>query len=119
MRPLPEGRLAEAGRLIDARAGRGAQHGDPMNAQMRYASQISMLRREQGRLGEIVDLVLGIAGAMPAMPAFRAGAAMVAAETGREAGARAPFESLAARDFGGFPTDAAWAGAIARPLPLT
>jgi tetratricopeptide (TPR) repeat protein len=90
------------------------QHGDPMNTQMRYVSQMCALRREQGRLDEMADAIFGVVEAMPSMPAFRAGAAVAAVEIGREAEARAHFETLASDDFASFPRDAAWAGGIAQ-----
>jgi tetratricopeptide (TPR) repeat protein len=113
MRALHDGRLADAEGLIAAMLALG-QHGDPMNTQMRYVSQMCALRREQGRLDEMVDAIFAVVAAMPSMPAFRGGAAVAAIETGREAEARAHFETLAADDFAGFPRDAAWAGGIAQ-----
>src|SRR5262249_12427994 len=102
MRALLDGRLDEAEPLIAPMLALGA-HGDPINTQMRYVTQMAMLRREQGRLDEMADAVFGVVDAMPAMPAFRAGAAVVALETGREAEARAHFELVAANDFADFP----------------
>jgi tetratricopeptide (TPR) repeat protein len=113
MRALLDGRFDDAEPLIAATLALGA-HGDPMNRQMRYVTQMTMLRREQGRLEEMADAVFGVVDAMPAVPAFRAGAAMVAVETGREAEARAHFEVLAANDFADFPHDVAWAGGMAQ-----
>ncbi len=113
MRALLDGRFAEAEPLIGEMLALGA-HGDPMNTQMRFVSQTSVLRREQGRLDETADAILGLVAAMPAMPAFRAAAALVALDVGREAEARAHFEMLAADDFASFPRDAAWAGGMAQ-----
>jgi hypothetical protein len=113
MRALHDGRFADAEPLIATMLAIG-QHGDPMNTQMRYVTQMSMLRREQGRLQEMADAIFGLVAAMPAMPAFRAGAAMVGVEMGREAEAHAHFETLAADDFASFPRDAAWAGGMAQ-----
>src|SRR5262249_39839297 len=69
MRALLDGRFAEAEPLIERMLALGA-YADPMNTQMRYVSQLSVLRREQGRLEEMVDAILGIVAAMPAIPAF-------------------------------------------------
>jgi hypothetical protein len=113
MRALHDGRLVDAEGLIAAMLALG-QHGDPMNTQMRWVSQMCALRREQGRLDEMIDAIFAVVAAMPSMPAFRGGAAVAAIETGREAEARAHFETLAADDFASFPRDAAWAGGMAQ-----
>jgi hypothetical protein len=113
MRALLDGRLAEAEPLIAAMLAAGA-HADPLNTQVRYVSQMFVLRREQGRLAEVADAVLALAAAVPAMPSVRAAAALAALETGREGEARTHFEFLARDDFASLPRDVTWAGAMAQ-----
>ncbi len=113
MRALLDGRLADAEPLIGAMLAAGA-HADPMNTQMRYVSQMFVLRREQGRLAELAPAILALVAAVPAIPSLRAGAAVAALETGREGEARAHFEFLARDDFAGLPRDFSWPGGMAQ-----
>ncbi len=113
MRALLDGRLDEAEPLIAAMLSAGA-HADPMSTRMRYVTQMFVLRREQGRLAEVADLILAMVAAVPAMPALRAAAAVATLESGREGEARTHFEFLAQDDFARLPRDVTWAGGIAQ-----
>jgi hypothetical protein len=113
MRALLDGRLAEAEPLIGAMLSAGA-HAHAMNTQMRYVSQMFVLRREQGRLEEMAGAILAIVTAVPAIPSLRAGAAVAALDTGRVGEARTHFEFLARDDFADFPRDFAWPGGMAQ-----
>ena len=89
------GRFEEAERLAgDAlRLGRRVEHPSVGPA---YATAIAVLRLLEGRLAEHVDVLRGLADALPALPAFRVGLVLALCADGREAEARVTFEGLAA-----------------------
>ena len=70
--------------------------------------QLYMLRREQGRLSEVEDLVRRSVEDYPTFPAFRCALAQMAAELGYTAEAHAALEDLAANDFAKMPLDEDW-----------
>ncbi|MEW6272005.1 MAG: hypothetical protein AB1689_22210, partial [Thermodesulfobacteriota bacterium] len=78
------------------------------NAVQSYGAQMLALRREQGRLEEMVDAVAAFAAQYPAVPAWRASLAWVYAELGRDEDARRELDLLAARDFADLPRDMFW-----------
>ena len=67
-----------------------------------------MLRREQGRLDEVEELVRCSARDYPTYPAYRCALAQMAAELGYTAEAREALEDLAADDFSILPLDEDW-----------
>ncbi len=75
--------------------------------------QMFALRREQGGLREIEPLVKLFLQEHSAAAAWRPGLAVVYAELGRTAEARAEFENLAQHDFADLPRDAMWMGTMA------
>jgi class 3 adenylate cyclase len=107
MRALLEGGFEEAERLAgEALAiGQGVKTGLPAEA---WGGQITIVRREQGRLDEIVPWVQQMLDENPGFLAARGGLAALYAELGREADARREFEQVAAHDFADLPRDMYW-----------
>jgi tetratricopeptide (TPR) repeat protein len=77
-----------------------------------FGLQMFALRREQGGLREIEPLVRLFLREHSAAAAWRPGLAVVYAELGRTAEARAEFETLAQHDFADVPHDAMWMGTM-------
>jgi tetratricopeptide (TPR) repeat protein len=104
---LLEGRLAEAEVLIaDARAlGRRAQG---WNAVVTYRLQLFVLRREQGRLGEIEVLLRLSADEYPTYPIWRCALAQMGTELGHVDEAREMLDLLAEDGFAQVPFDEEW-----------
>lgn len=73
-----------------------------------YGVQMFSLRREQGRLGEIVGLLTQYVSTRPRSATWRPGLAAIYAELDMEREARAEFEVLAAQGFAAVPRDSAW-----------
>jgi hypothetical protein len=73
-----------------------------------YRLQLYVLRREQGRLTEIADLVRRFGGEYPTYPVFACVRAHMEAELGRSADARAALRELAADGFAALPFDEEW-----------
>jgi tetratricopeptide (TPR) repeat protein len=78
------------------------------SASQSWAIQIYALRGEQGRLGELEELMVAGADLYPTVPAWRCALAVLYAEIGREADCRAELERVAERDFAGLPRDGNW-----------
>jgi DNA-binding SARP family transcriptional activator len=104
---LLEGRFAEAERLIgDARSvGERAQSWDALVAS---GLQLYVLRREQGRLDEVVELVRHSADEYPTYPIWRCVLANMLAELGSTEEASGEFETLSTNGFSGLPFDEEW-----------
>jgi len=106
-----------AGRLEDAEAIAldalqiGNDTGQP-EALMVFAATLLNIRRDQGRLAEVVDLVAQQVEEWPGIPGFRAALAMCYWELDRPGDARPHFEVLAANDFSDFPYDMAWSSGM-------
>jgi hypothetical protein len=123
---LLEGRLADAERLISQARSQG-ERAESWSAGVTYGLQVFLLRREQGRLGEIQDLVRRSAERYATYPIWRCVLARVAAESGHESEARAALEALARDRFASLPFDEEWlvgmgllaetAAALADPAP--
>jgi DNA-binding CsgD family transcriptional regulator len=71
------------------------------------------VRREQGRLEEILEALRDLAQRYPSMLGWRCVLAYAYSELGRRALARTEFERLAARDFDELPRDATWLSSVA------
>jgi DNA-binding SARP family transcriptional activator len=78
-----------------------------------FGAQLVWTRREQGRVGELVEGVEAVVARFPELVAWRCGLALFYAETGRDDEARATLAALAAHAFGDVPRDVLW------PLALT
>lgn len=101
---LHEGRFEEAERLIE----QGRELGEQAlswNAGVAFRAQSYMLRREQGRLGEALELVTDSRREYPDHEVWGCALASVAATQGMEAESRRAFEAVAADDFAGLPFD--------------
>jgi class 3 adenylate cyclase/tetratricopeptide (TPR) repeat protein/ABC-type transport system involved in cytochrome c biogenesis ATPase subunit len=75
--------------------------------------QMFSLRREQGRLAEVAPLLRQFVQTNPAESAWRPGLALMYAELGMLAEARAELEHLARDAFAGIPEDASWLNCMA------
>ncbi|MGH7899136.1 MAG: adenylate/guanylate cyclase domain-containing protein, partial [Candidatus Binatia bacterium] len=107
MRAVLDGRFDDAEHFADqARA--MAEHVQPVNAEVRYASQMLLIRRQQGRSGEVEASMRSLAERYPAVTAYRCSLAPLYGDLGREAEAREEFERLAAADFAALPRDVTW-----------
>ena len=103
---LLEGRFEEGERLA-AKALDIAGPKNPAMAQI-FASQISLVRREQGRMAEIIPIVETIVSQAPRLTFARCGLASCYAESDKRAQAAAEFEYFAANNFSTIPKDATW-----------
>jgi DNA-binding SARP family transcriptional activator len=104
---LLEGELAKAERLIAGARGL-AQRVLSWNAVVSHGLQLYALRREQGRLEEVADLVRRSAEKYRTYPVWRCVRAQMASELGYTAEARNELDALAAEDFAGLPFDEEW-----------
>lgn len=77
-----------------------------------YGLQMFALRREQGRLKEVEPVVRVFLQQSSAAAAWRPGLALIYAELGRTAEARAEFEILARHEFAELSRDATWMGTM-------
>jgi tetratricopeptide (TPR) repeat protein len=73
-----------------------------------FTTQMGLLRREQGRLDELVETVEGIAAQYPQLPGWRCAVANIYAQLERTEQARQELEVLARADFEDLPRDAVW-----------
>jgi eukaryotic-like serine/threonine-protein kinase len=113
MRASMDGRFADAERLAqEARRG-GERAQEPLSAQL-YALQMSVMRRHQGRVEEILPSVREMAERYPAIRAWRLALVSLLADAGRLEEAGVEFERLAGHDFDDIPLDAQWLTAITR-----
>jgi DNA-binding SARP family transcriptional activator len=85
--------------------GRRAQSWD---AGFSYRVALFVLRREQGRLGEIEELIRRSIDEYPGYRSFRCLAALIDCDLGRERQARRAFDELATGDFAVLPRDGEW-----------
>ncbi len=75
---------------------------------MTYRLQLYLLRREQGRLAEVADVLRASPIDYPTYPIFRAVQAQAAAELGHAEEARDALEALTRDDFAAVPFDEEW-----------
>ena len=104
---LLAGEFADAEDLI-SNARRVGERAQSWNAAVSYGLQVCVLRREQGRLAEVEELVRGSVAEYPTYPLWRCVLAHTAAELGQTDDARGVFETLAANGFATVPFDEAW-----------
>ena len=105
------------GRLVDAEDLQSGthRHGERpqrWDAEVAFRSQQFLLRREQGRIAEVVDSVRSAILEFPGYRHFVAFAAYAAAVTGLEAEARYRLDALADNEFAALPRDWGWLGAM-------
>ncbi len=111
MRALLAGRLELADELATAALNVGSR-GEALTGPQYYAIQLLALRREQGRMGELEQPAREMIRRSPGIVAWSAALATLLLETGREAEARAEFETLAAHEFADIPNDGDWLIAV-------
>jgi DNA-binding SARP family transcriptional activator/tetratricopeptide (TPR) repeat protein len=73
-----------------------------------FRTQMVLLRREQGRLDEVVGTVEEVAAQYPQLPGWRCGVANIYVQLGRSEQARGELEALARAGFEDLPRDAVW-----------
>jgi hypothetical protein len=112
MRALMEGRFDDAERLATDAFTIG-QLRPNMVAQQIFASQMFVLRREQGRLAELEPVIQTFVTRFPALMFARCALALCHAEAGRSADAAAAIERLAAEEFGAMRRDFTWLACMA------
>lgn len=103
MRAILQGRFAEAEQQLPVALAIGERSGMPGAAQ-HYAIQLSALRRDQGRYGEIVGAIEGMVAQFP-LAVWRAALAQAYVDLDRLEEARREFDLLAAHDFADLPHD--------------
>lgn len=104
---LMEGRFDDAERLIADTLAQGEQ-AESWNAVVSERLARFVLRREQGRLAEIADVISRSVHEYPALMRFRCAQIHLYADLGREAEARAAFDALLAHDLANEHVDAEW-----------
>jgi hypothetical protein len=100
------GRYQEAEHAAEVALAESTSSGQP-DAVPIYSSQIFVLRRDQGRLGEFAEALFTLAAAHDAVPAMKAHAALALVEVGRTEEAAALVDEAAAGQFA-MPVDAIW-----------
>jgi len=108
VRALLDGRFDDAERLAQMQA--ELPHPDALNV---YAGHVLVMRRDQGRLEEILPLVEQAVVENPGLAAFRAALALTHAEIGDAEVARRHLDALAEDDFGRLPFDTTHTGTVA------
>jgi DNA-binding SARP family transcriptional activator/class 3 adenylate cyclase len=102
---LMEGRLEAAELLLDRVL--ETSHADT-NLVNSYSAQLLLLRRDQGRIAEVLPLVENLVATSERLATARAVLALIYAELGRDANTRRVFEDLAADGFAPLPRDITW-----------
>jgi DNA-binding SARP family transcriptional activator len=104
---LMEGRFADAEQLIDETFTIG-QRAESWNAAVSHRLALFVLRRAQGRLAEVEDLMKRSVHEYPSLPRFPCALAHLYGELGREREARASLDGLLSRDLAHDHVDANW-----------
>jgi tetratricopeptide (TPR) repeat protein len=107
MRELLAGRFAEGERLAVEAVGIG-QRVESQGALQQFGSQMVVILRDQGRLGELEPVIRGFSDQYRAIPGWQAALAYLYSHLGRTDDARDAFEALAASDFTALPRDGQW-----------
>jgi DNA-binding SARP family transcriptional activator/tetratricopeptide (TPR) repeat protein len=102
-----EGRLEDCERLANDGLVLALEGYDESAAQA-FGAQILMVRREQGRLEEVVEAIQAFAGGYPELAVWRCTLAWVYAELDWRREARQEFEALARSNFRDLPRDGVW-----------
>jgi DNA-binding SARP family transcriptional activator/tetratricopeptide (TPR) repeat protein len=104
---LLQGKLDEAEVLVATAHAQG-ERAHRWSADVSHRLQLYVLRREQGRLADVAEVVRGSPRDYPTYPIFRCVAAHLEAELGNSGAARAALEELAADGFAALPFDEEW-----------
>jgi tetratricopeptide (TPR) repeat protein len=105
------GRFAEAERKA-VETYRYARRAQGTYAKHLFAGQLFAVRRDQGRLGEIADVVAPLVGEFPTLSPWRAAMVVAHVAEGNLERARSELSVLARDDFSSIPMDAFWLGAM-------
>jgi len=117
MRALLDGRFEDAERLAGEALALGERvrtenssgaYGGQMNSSGAYGGQMTFVRREEGRLAELVPWVQETMKQMPGQLVVRCGLASFHADLGQGEDARREFEEVAAYGFAALPRDIYW-----------
>jgi tetratricopeptide (TPR) repeat protein len=112
MRVIFEGRFVEGERLAQEALAIG-QRLRGQDAFGVFGVQMFTLRREQGRLQELVSAVRHFVQMAPEASRWRPGLALIYSELNLKEEARAEFEAIAAHDFADIPRDGMWVTCMA------
>jgi eukaryotic-like serine/threonine-protein kinase len=112
MHALLRGDFAEAERLAEQALALGQRVQEPRSL-LSYAAQITVIRFEQGRLGELEPILKAYVQEYPSLDVARCGLALACIQSGREAAARAEFEYLSRDNFGALKKDWNWLATMA------
>ena len=107
---LMEGRVTDVEQALQRLL--EASHGD-LNVIYSYGAQLFQLRREQGRLAEMLPMFERSAATPESLAAARAFLALLYSELGRNADARRIFDALSADNFSHIPQDWLWSCVLA------
>jgi tetratricopeptide (TPR) repeat protein len=107
MLALHAGRLRDAEQLVPAALELGGR-AEAVLAAAAYATQLYLLRREQGSADDALQPLARVAADSPARPFFRCALASLHTDLGRHAEARRIFEELAPNGFEIVPRDNEW-----------
>jgi class 3 adenylate cyclase/tetratricopeptide (TPR) repeat protein len=102
-----QGRLADFEALAHEALALGLEGHDEMATQA-FGAHVFFLRREQGRLGELVDAIRGFVEQYPEIPSWRCALALVYAQLDLRHDAQRELEALAYHDFADLPRDWLW-----------
>ncbi len=111
-RALLEGRLADA-EVFAGEAFAVGRRTQAQNAAQLYATQLFVLRAEQGRLSEVEQSLEEFGRRYPAAPVWRAAAAFSLSVLGRTEDARRAFEAMAGGHVAEVPRDGEWLSTVA------
>ena len=112
MRATMDGRFVEAERLALEALNLGQNRNDGMAAQV-YATQITLIRREQDRLSEMEPIIKTFVVQFPDLVFARCALAFCYSETGHRDDAAFHFEHLAQDDFFRIRRDVSWLASMA------
>jgi class 3 adenylate cyclase len=107
------GDLDEADRLAEAAMALGRQAGEEQDAIVVYVGTVCVVRVEQGRAEEIVEMLEQAVAHNPGIPAFEAGLSSTLCEVGRVPEAAVRLERAAATGFAAVPRDQVYSTALA------
>ena len=109
-----EGRLSECEELAHEALARGLAEGSDAAAVQGFGAMIGSIRREQGRVGEIVQMVEAFAQRHAHIAGWRCALAYVYAELDRDDECQKVVDGLAPGGFAAIPEDTLWLLSVAQ-----
>jgi class 3 adenylate cyclase len=106
-RALMRGELDRMEALVFEAAAR-TRHMSDANRIQGFAIQLAILRREQGRAGELTQAIEGALAKFPGVVSWRAAAGNLYFEVGRKDDAQRALDAVVRNDFGDVPRDYLW-----------